>query len=173
MLNKPRGLVTTARDERGRKTVYDCLEGAQVPFISPVGRLDQASEGLLLFTNDTVWSAGITDDNRSIRKTYHVHVDVRPDDSLCASLMQGVDSDVGPLAAHKASVLRVGIKNGWIEIELCEGRNRHIRRLLAAHGINTLRLVRIAIGDLFLGSLAKGAFRFLEESEVSSLRTQP
>jgi len=90
VLNKPRGLVTTASDERGRETVYRCFDGAGLGWIAPVGRLDQASEGLLLFTNDPGWAAAITDPARGPDKTYHVQVDACPGAFLLESMMRGV-----------------------------------------------------------------------------------
>src|SRR5690606_21771807 len=93
MLNKPRGLVTSASDERGRDTVYRCFDGAGLPWISPVGRLDQASEGLLLFSNDPQWAARVTDPGSGPDKTYHVQVDTIPDAGLLAALVAGLDDD--------------------------------------------------------------------------------
>lgn len=174
MLNKPRGLVTTASDERGRETVYRCFEGAQwqgrpLPWLAPVGRLDQASEGLLLFCNDPEWAARITDPHSGPDKTYHVQVDAIPDEALLAGLTVGVEHEGDTLRAHKARVLRVGERNAWLEIVLDEGRNRQIRRLLAAFDIEVLRLVRVAIGGLVLGDLAKGRWRWLSQGEVAAL----
>lgn len=169
MLNKPRGLVTTVRDEGGRDTVYRCLEGAALPWLAPVGRLDRASEGLLLFSNDPAWAARITDPASRIEKTYHVQVDRLPDDVLLRALVDGVDHAGERLAAKRASVLRVGERNAWLEIVLDEGRNREIRRLLGAFGVGVLRLVRVAIGALMLGELAKGAWRRLDSDEAESL----
>ena len=175
MLNKPRGLVTTARDERGRDTVYRCLDGAllddgrPLPWLAPVGRLDQASEGLLLFSNDPAWAARITDPALGPSKTYHVHVDTRPDAALLRALEDGVDCDGERLRARSAVVLREGEKNAWLAIVLDEGRNRQIRRLLSAFDIAVLRLVRVAIGPLALGELGKGQWRWLSEDEVRAL----
>ncbi|SMC26561.1 23S rRNA pseudouridine2605 synthase [Andreprevotia lacus DSM 23236] len=170
MLNKPRGLVTTAEDERGRDTVYQCFADAKLPWLGPVGRLDQASEGLLLFSNDTRWAAALTDPASHLDKTYHVQIDHVPDDALLNKLRAGVIEDGERLAAKQATLLRSGEKNAWLEIVLDEGRNRHIRRLLAAHGIATLRLMRVRIGTLQLGELAKGAWRMLTPAEVAALR---
>ena len=108
MLNKPRGLVTTARDERGRDTVYRCLDGARIddqplPWLAPVGRLDQASEGLLLMSNDPAWSAFITDPATGPEKTYHVQVDALPDAALLAALQRGSE-DAGEHLAAKSAV---------------------------------------------------------------------
>jgi 23S rRNA pseudouridine2605 synthase len=169
MLNKPRGLVTTARDEQGRETVYRCFDGAGLPWIAPVGRLDRASEGLLLFSNDPEWAARITDPLHGLKKTYHVQVDTLPDAGLLARLEQGIDAEGETLAAHSAQLLRRGEKNAWLEIVLDEGRNRQIRRLLEAFDIAVLRLVRVAIGPLQLGDLGKGQWRRLDASEVAAL----
>ena len=172
MLNKPRGLVTTARDEQGRDTVYGCMDGAGLPWMAPVGRLDKASEGLLLFTNDPEWAAGVTDPVGGLDKTYHVQVDRIPDASLLSRLQAGVDCDGELLRAKEARLLRAGSRNAWLEVVLDEGRNRQIRRLLAAHEINVLRLVRIAIGGLVLGTLQKGEWRFLDRSEVAAFASK-
>jgi len=168
-LNKPRGLVTTTSDEKGRETVYACLAGAGLPWLAPVGRLDQASEGLLLMSNDPAWAAAITDPGTGPDKTYHVQVDAIPDAALLAKLMQGVVDEGEPLAAKSVTLLRSGTRNAWLEIVLDEGRNRQIRRLLAAHGLGVMRLVRTAVGDVALGELPKGTWRALTDAEVSSL----
>ena len=169
MLNKPRGLLTTASDEHGRDTVYRCLENAGLPWLGPVGRLDKASEGLLLFTNDPEWAAAITDPERGPDKTYHVQIDRVPDDAQLLRLQQGVMADGVFLRAKSAALLRAGEKNAWLEIRLDEGRNRQIRRLLEAFDIHVLRLVRVAIGPLSLGHLAKGAWRPLTPDEIAAL----
>lgn len=169
MLNKPRGLVTTAADEKNRATVFACLEGKGLPRVSPVGRLDMASEGLLLFTNDTQWAARITDPLTHCDKTYHVQVDCLPEEVLLERMRTGVVCEAESLAVKHVRVLRRGEKNCWLEIILDEGRNRHLRRLLEALDVNVLRLIRIAIGSLVLGNLAKGEFRRLTEQEVSCL----
>lgn len=169
MLNKPRGLVTTTRDEQGRDTVYRCFEGADLPWLAPVGRLDKASEGLLLFTNDPEWAARITDPAHGPEKTYHVQVDRVPDRTLLDALETGVDIDGERLSARHAHLLRSGERNAWLEIVLDEGRNRQIRRLLEAFDIGVLRLVRVAIGPLALGPLAKGTWRSLDADERDAL----
>jgi len=170
MLNKPRGLVTTVSDERGRDTVYRCLDGAGLPWVAPVGRLDKASEGLLLLSNDPQWAARITDPQSGPAKTYHVQVDTIPDVFLLARLVEGIDVEGEWLRAASATLLRTGGKNAWLELVLHEGRNRQIRRLLAGFDIGVLRLVRIAIGPLALGSLPKGQWRALAAEEVERLR---
>ena len=227
MLHKPRGLVTTAHDEKGRGTVFNCLqeggargdstistnraalsspspsgkqgeragekgrasraEGAQaeergfhgghapkppalpVPHLFPVGRLDQASEGLLLFTNDAAWADRITDPASHLDKTYHVQVGCVADEPLLARIRQGVQVEQDHLAVKRVSLLRHGERNSWLEIVLDEGKNRHIRRLLSALEVNVLRLIRIAVGPLVLGNLPKGRSRPLTPAEVGSL----
>ncbi len=170
MLNKPRGLVTTRSDPRGRATVYDALSDASLPFLGPVGRLDLASEGLLLFSNDTQWANAITSPDGAVRKTYHVQIDRVPDEALLSAVRAGVTDAKGhALAAVRVETLRSGERHGWLLIELDEGKNRQIRRMLDAHGVAVLRLVRVAIGALQLGTLAKGAWRHLSAAEVSQL----
>jgi 23S rRNA pseudouridine2605 synthase len=170
MLNKPRGLVTTASDEKSRRTVYDCFSGSDFPWLSPVGRLDKASEGLLLFTNDTRWAAAILDPEARLDKTYHVQVKGLIDDEILERMMAGAVAPEGDfLRAKRASLLRRGARGGWLEVVLDEGRNRHIRRLLNSLGIEVIRLLRVAIGPLPLGELAKGAHRRLTTEEVKAL----
>lgn len=173
LLNKPRGLVTTAADEQGRATVYRCFDGAGLPWLAPVGRLDKASEGLLLFSNDPEWAAGVTDPVTGPDKTYRVQVDRLPAPELLARLVTGIDRGGEHLAAKSAELLRTGEKNAWLEIVLAEGRNRHLRRLLEAQGILVLRLIRVAIGSLALGDLAKGQWRRLDAGDLAQVGTPP
>lgn len=168
MLNKPRGLVTTAADEKGRRTVYDCLP-ADLPWLAPVGRLDKASEGLLLLTNDSEWAARIAAPETHLDKTYHVQVGAIADAVLLRAMEKGVSSGGELLRAKRAAVLRSGQRNSWLEVVLDEGKNRHIRRLLAALGVEVLRLIRVAIGPLLLGELAKGNYRALTAEEKAAL----
>lgn len=169
LLNKPRGLVTTAADEQGRQTVYRCFDGAGLPWLAPVGRLDKASEGLLLFSNDPEWAARVTDPVTGPDKTYRVQIDALPGSELLEKLVAGIDLDGERLVVKSAQLLRTGDKNAWLEIVLAEGRNRQIRRLLDAHGIGVLRLIRVAIGGLALGSLPRGHWRDLDASDLARL----
>lgn len=169
MLNKPRGLVTTSSDEQGRETVFKCLQAHGFPHLGAVGRLDRASEGLLLFTNDSLWAARLTDPASHVRKLYHVQIDCVPREEFLEQLRRGVHIDGGLLRVSNVSVLRTGERNSWLEIGLEEGRNRQIRRLLQALGVNVLRLVRVAIGPLQLGDLGKGKSRLLTAAEVETL----
>ena len=171
-LNKPRGLVTTRDDPQGRPTIYQCLEGSTLPFVAPVGRLDKASEGLLLLTNDSRWSARLLDPASHVEKVYHVQVKGLIDSTSVSRIAAGAtESSSGErLDVVRASLLRVGSRSSaWVEIVLDEGKNRHIRRLLSELGIEVLRLIRISIGPLTLGALPKGEWRMLSGSEVRSL----
>ncbi len=168
MMNKPRGLVTTASDEKDRATVYTLLQPG-LPWVAPVGRLDQASEGLLLFTNDSEWAAGISSPRSHLEKTYRVQISAIATEALVERLRDGVADRGEHLRAIRASILRTSQKTSWLEIVLDEGRNRHIRRMLGAEGIEVLRLIRVAIGPLALGNLAKGEVRPLTASERTAI----
>ena len=172
MMNKPRGLVTTASDEKGRETVYSILEKAAepLPWVAPVGRLDKASEGLLLLTNDSEWGARVAAPETHLEKTYHVQVGAVADNQLIQAMARGAKTEDGDvLRAKKARVLRSGQKNCWLEITLDEGKNRQIRRMLEAFDIEVLRLVRVSIGPLELGNVAKGTYRHVTAAEKQSL----
>lgn len=176
-LNKPRGLVTTHTDPQGRATVYSCLTDPTLPFVGPVGRLDKASEGLLLLSNDTQWAAQLLNPESHIDKTYHVQVRIRKPEQLAASLLPQISAGIldmrsgETLPVKQVRILRVGSRSSaWLEIVLDEGKNRHIRRIFDALDIEVLRLLRIAIGPLTLGSLGKGEWRHLLVAEVNQLR---
>jgi 23S rRNA pseudouridine2605 synthase len=169
MLNKPRGVVTTASDEKGRKTVYQLL-GNGLPWVAPVGRLDKASEGLLLLTNDSEWAARVAAPETHLDKTYHVQVDTVPGETLLSSMTEGITTEEGELLRAKhVRMLRRGERNAWLEIVLDEGKNRQIRRMLEQLSVQVLRLVRVAVGPLPLGSLPKGACRQLAAAEKRAL----
>ncbi len=169
MIHKPRGLVTTADDERGRETVYTLLPKG-LPWMGPVGRLDMASEGLLLMTNDTAWAARITAPESHLEKTYHVQIDRVADGALLEKFEAGIRDEGELLKARRARLLRTGDKNCWIEIILDEGKNRQIRRMVEAANIEVLRLLRVAIGKLPLGDLPKGQARELTAAELRLLK---
>ena len=165
MMNKPRGVVTTASDEKRRETVYEFLD-QDLPWVGPVGRLDKASEGLLLLTNDSEWAAKIATPETHLDKIYHVQIAIAADETLPGSLMSGVRARNGPMLGVKhARILRRGEKNTWVEVVLDEGKNRQIRRIFEALGVGVLRLVRVATGPLQLGDLAKGQVRRLSQAE--------
>jgi len=165
VMNKPRGVVTTASDEKGRETVYAYLK-EDLPWVGPVGRLDKASEGLLLLTNDSEWGAKVSAPQTHLDKTYHVQIGVRVEDALLALLEKGVRTKNGEtFFVKQARKLRGGEKNSWIEVVLDEGKNRQIRRIFEALEIEVLRLVRVSIGPLALGDLSKGKVRKLSAAE--------
>ena len=172
MMNKPRGVITTASDEKGRDTVYTLFADDEklLPWLAPVGRLDKASEGLLLLTNDSEWGARITAPQSHLPKTYHVQIASIPPRELLESMERGVRADDGELLqAGRCRLLRAGGQNCWLEIVLDEGKNRQIRRMLAAFDLQVLRLVRVSIGPLQLGTLRKGAYRALTTEEKTAL----
>jgi 23S rRNA pseudouridine2605 synthase len=176
MLNKPRGLVTTRDDPQGRATIYECLNDPTLPFLAPVGRLDKASEGLLLLTNDSRWSSRLLDPASHVDKVYHVQVRGKDLDVAMQRVADGViDQETGErLEVKLISLLRTGSRSGaWFEIVLDEGKNRQLRRIFAAVGVEVQRLVRVAIGPIVLGDLAKGAWRMLRADEVRSLAAPP
>jgi 23S rRNA pseudouridine2605 synthase len=171
-MNKPRGLVTTASDEKGRETVYSILasHSAPLPWLAPVGRLDKASEGLLLLTNDSEWAARVAAPETHLPKTYHVQIDMTSADEIIQKMERGVKAETGePLRAAHCRLLRTGEKNCWLEVVLDGGRNRQIRRMLSSLGVEVLRLVRVAIGPLQLGQLQKGTWRYLTSDEKLAL----
>lgn len=169
MLNKPRGVVTTASDEKGRQTVYSFLDPG-LPWVAPVGRLDKASEGLLLLTNDSEWAGQVQASASHLDKIYHVQIDRVADAALLESLGKGIRTEEGEfLRVSALRILRGGKRNSWLEIVLDEGRNRHIRRMLISLGVAVLRLVRVAIGPLPLGELPKGSVRALTGEEKHAI----
>jgi len=169
MMNKPRGLVTSASDEKGRETVYSLLP-EDLSWLAPVGRLDKASEGLLLFTNDSEWSARVMDPETHLDKTYHVQIGAVAPPELLAALERGVETERGEiLRCKRATLLRAGEKTSWLEMVLDEGKNRQIRRMLDARGVKALRLIRVGIGPLKLGELPKRMHRRLTSEELASL----
>ena len=123
----------------------------------------------MLFSNDPAWAARVTHPASGPDKTYHVQIDRLPDSAIIESLKAGARVDGEMLRAKSVSGLRSGQKNGWLEIKLDEGRNRQIRRLLSAFDIAVLRLVRVSVGNVELGSLAKGGWRALTPQEIESL----
>ncbi len=169
-MNKPRGVVATASDEKQRDTIYSLLPDG-LPWMGPVGRLDKASEGLLLLSNDSEWAAEISSPSNHLEKMYHVQVNCVAGDSLIAKIALDRDPKKinskrpDDLRAKSARLIRHGGTNSWLEITLDEGKNRQIRRLLETVGVEVLRLIRVSVGPLQLGDLTKGATRHLTPEE--------
>ena len=174
VMNKPAGYVTTASDERGRATVHDLLgeKEGQALWLSAVGRLDKESEGLLFFTNDTAWSAAVLSPETHLDKTYHVRIDRLADDRFLSAMRAGVKSEKSgdsSLKVKAVSILRSGDKNCWLEVILDEGKNRQIRRIIEGLGARVLRIVRVSVGPVSLGDLAKGQCRRLTRDELEKI----
>lgn len=169
-LHKPRRLVTTLRDEKGRPTVYDCL-GEFRSWVFPIGRLDRDTSGLLLFTNDTAFGDAISDPKTGLPKTYIVKIRGRLDAQALERLKQGIDLGNGvPTLPASVREIRPSEKGSWLEVTIVEGRNRQIRRMFEALGQKAERLLRVRIGPLELGPMPPGTFRELDSSEVDALR---
>lgn len=169
MLNKPRGYVTTMSDDRGRKCVTELLDGV-TERVYPIGRLDKNSEGLLLFTNDGNFANMIMHPSCHISKTYRVTV--RPDitDEQIVELSTGIDLDGKMTLPATVLVLSKEVGRVVLQIIIKEGRNRQIRRMCEAVGLEVARLKRTAIGPLKLGMLEPGKYRLLTSAEIMSLR---
>ena len=165
-LHKPRGVVTTRHDPEGRPTVYGLIAAAG-DGLAPVGRLDLASTGLLLCTNDTRFGAWLTDPASGVEREYIVTVrgEVTPD--VAAALEQGLQVDGEWLQPTAIRVRKASGRESHLTVVLCEGRNREIRRLFAAAGHEVTRLTRIRIGGLDLGDLAPGAWRDISPENVA------
>lgn len=167
-LHKPRGIVTTRRDERQRPTVYDLLP-ADLPWVFPAGRLDADSEGLLILTNDSTLAVYLTAPAHRVAKVYHVTIRGAPSAEILEHLRGGVHLQDGLTRPARVRVLNEGQDSMIIEMVLTEGRNRQIRRMWAAFGHRVRRLVRVAIGGYPLGDLAVGSHRRLTPAEVHRL----
>ena len=162
---KPKGVITSHGDPGGRKTIYDCL-GPDAPWVSPVGRLDKDTSGLLLLTNDTDFANHVTDPASQVPKTYLVKANELVRDEVIDRLARGLELKRGD-CARPQSVRRVEDrgKYSWLEIVLTEGKNREVRRLLEAVGLKVLKLVRTRIGSCTLEGLQVGQWRALSPSE--------
>lgn len=167
VLHKPRGYLTTRADPHGRKTIYDLL--ADLPErVIPVGRLDLATSGLLILTNDTPFANWLTDPTTALPRVYLVTVKGRVAAATIAQLERGVVVDGEHLAAASAAVRRASGKESHLTITLTEGRNREIRRLLDAVDHPVTRLRRVQFGGLKLGDLEPGTWRYVSAAELTA-----
>lgn len=163
-LYKPPGILSTARDDRGRPTVLDLVVSQRRLF--PVGRLDLDSEGLILLTDDGELANRLTHPRHHVPKYYRVQVDPVPSRSALERLRAGIELEDGPTSSCEVA----SGQDDWIGIVLHEGRKRQIRRMLAAVGSKVRRLVRVQVGPVSLGALVCGQSRLLSAEEVSSLQ---
>lgn len=168
MLNKPKNCVTTLSDPEGRETVMKFLRGLRQR-VYPVGRLDYASEGLLLFTNDGEFANAILTGGQQIPKTYMVKANGRPDEEALRRFREGVMLDGRRTLPARIRLVRHG-PNPWFEITLIEGRQNQIRRMFQHFGFLVEKLRRTQIGPLELGALKPGEFRYLADQEVARFR---
>src|SRR5437762_369968 len=165
LLYKPKGYLTTYRDPAGRPTVYD-LVGDAGAWLSPVGRLDLDTSGLLLLTNDTALAERITNPEHKVAKTYQIKASTLLSNAQIDQLRRGVDLSDGVTRPATVQRLRDGPKHTFLEMTITEGRNRQVRRMIEAVGSKVLKLVRTAIGPIRIGELQIGTWRNLTAQEV-------
>jgi 23S rRNA pseudouridine2605 synthase len=168
LFNKPRGIVTTKSDERGKKTVFDLVDES-LHSLNPVGRLDKETSGLLLLTNDNRFANIVTSPEHEIEKVYHVGLNKKLNEADLARLREGVEISLeGSL--YRTRPARVDIlQDGIVELAVREGKNRQIRRMFGSLGYEVVSLRRMGVGSITLGDLKEGSHRDLTKEEVSRL----
>jgi len=169
LLYKPKGYLTTYADPEGRPTVYDLITDIDT-FLSPVGRLDLDTSGLLLMTNDNQFAERVTNPLSHIPKTYLVKASTRLSDAQLQQLRDGIELSDGPTRPAVVTRVRDSEKYSHIEITISEGRNRQVRRMVEALDSHVLKLVRVKIGAMAIGTLQIGRWRRLTEAEIVALR---
>jgi pseudouridine synthase len=170
LLNKPRGPISAARDQRGRQTVLDLL-GEKDARLYPAGRLDADTQGLLIITNDGELTLRLTHPRFGVEKVYEAEVEGRPAKDALDRLRNGVLLDDGPTGPARARLLRAGEKTSRVELTIHAGRKRQVRRMLQAVGHPVISLTRTRVGPLTLGDLKPGQWRRLTQTEVAQLRS--
>jgi 23S rRNA pseudouridine2605 synthase len=168
LMSKPAGYVTTRNDELGRKTVYNLIQGVD-EWIFPVGRLDKDTSGLLLFTNDTQFGEQLTSPGSKVPKTYKVQLDKALLEKHKTEMEGGMMVDGEQLLPAVINTESHAPKH-WIEMTIFEGKNRQVRRMCEKYGYKVLELLRIRIGQLGIGSLRPGNWRYLTKEEVRMLK---
>jgi 23S rRNA pseudouridine2605 synthase len=168
LLYKPTGYLTTYKDPEGRPTVYDLIAGVGT-FLSPVGRLDLDTSGLLLMTNDNQFAERVTNPESHVPKTYLVKASTRLTDEQLQQLRDGIELADGPTRPAEVTRVRESVKYTHFEITLTEGRNRQVRRMVEALGARVLKLVRVKVGSIAIGTLPIGTWRLLTRAEVAAL----
>ena len=171
-LHKPRGCVSSKKDELQRRTVYDFLP-KEWQGVYSVGRLDFASEGLLFLTNDGEFALRLTHPRYGVRKRYVATVEGRVDAAMLGQFTRGVFHEGERLKAERAWLVREGKSESVVELELAEGKNREVRRLFDTQDLRVRRLVRTQIGKIKLGELKPGRWRTLTPPEIKTLLSQP
>lgn len=178
LLNKPKGYLSTVKDDRGRKTVLDLLNDVD-KYVYPVGRLDYNTEGLLLLTNDGQLMNGLLHPSRQVKKTYVAKVSGVPTSAELRRLRQGLELEDGMTAPAEVRLRDQGIREtkdgkkvsyAVVELTIHEGRNRQVRRMLAAVGHKVLALERVAFAGLTLAGVKRGKYRYLTQGEVAKLK---
>jgi 23S rRNA pseudouridine2605 synthase len=168
LLYKPTGYLTTYRDPEGRPTVYDLTADAGA-WLSPVGRLDLDTSGLLIMTNDTAFAEHVTNPDGKVPKTYLVKASTLLAEDQIDRLRRGVELSDGPTRPAEVHRIRDSAKYSFLEITIAEGRNRQVRRMIEALDSKVLKLVRVAIGNIRIGDLPIGKWRRLTPEEVKAL----
>lgn len=168
LLNKPRGVLSTAHDDLGRTSVLDLVDAPERLY--PVGRLDRDSEGLMLLTNDGALAERLLHPRYGLHREYRVDVEGEVTPRQLDQLLLGVELEDGPSSPVRARILAASPDRSALLLTLDEGRNRQIRRMIEALGLRVLRLVRVGLGPLGLGDLASGRWRELEPGELRALR---
>lgn len=169
LLYKPKGYLTTYKDPQGRPTVYDLLKSFD-DWVFPVGRLDQDTSGLLILTNDTAFAEHVTNPDFHVPKTYLVKASTLLTDEQLRRLASGLELKDGPTRPAKVKRIRDSETRTVFEITITEGRNRQVRRMVEALGATVLKLVRVAVGGVRIGTLSIGQWRPLTREEVHALR---
>lgn len=172
LLYKPAGYITTYKDPEGRPTVYDLIADVDT-FVSPAGRLDLDTSGLLILTNDTRFAEQLTNPDHKIAKSYLVKCSTLLADEVLEKLRAGVELSDGPTRPAVVKRIRDSGKYSHIEIRITEGRNRQVRRMIEAVGSKVLKLVRTAIGPIEIAGLTIGQWRPLSEREIALLSRSP
>lgn len=170
MLNKPRGYVTTMSDEKGRRSVSELTQGAGAR-VYPVGRLDLNSEGLLILTNDGEAAFRLSHPSHRVKKTYHVWVRGENPETSVRAMTQLREIDGRRIGPAQVQILTQEEDGAKLSVTIGEGRNRQVRKMCAKAGLQVLRLMRVAVGDLALGDLPPGKWRFLTDAEIEYLRS--
>ena len=168
LLYKPKGYITTYRDPEGRPTVYDLIADAG-QWVSPVGRLDQDTSGLLILTNDNDFADRIMSPEYKVTKTYLVKTSSLLADDALDQLRSGVELSDGPTRPALVQRIRDSASSTFLEITITEGRNRQVRRMIEAVGSRVRKLVRTAIGPVTIGDLPIGRYRPLNPQELKAL----